>query len=419
MTGARILCVSQDPRELRHILRGSRVEVIHWPESGVYGSEATARIDAACSGVQDVVGLDCVVGENATSAPILFELRRRGYRGPLALVPHVNPFPIPMFLLIFLAAQVWGPGDIVIVGSRASANLYGEFFGMKACVVPTYGIDTSLFARKDPAACRSKLGLPSGRLIVYAGRLARDKNVGGLLAAYQSLRKAIGSVRLVMCIRFVDEGYLEALGPQIGDAIVFRDFDQAEMPYVYSAADLFASCATSYYETFGRSPLESIACGTPVVVPAWDGFREHVHSAGGRLVPVDFFEEPLSEEYSYGMVDLAAFVRACAAVLRDPPSAVPPLDPDVSSTAAASRIRDAIVGLLGQRSRAAAQAGLAATTHELVLRLAEALRIKSPDDLLRLATCHPSQLPRLEKVLQKDLYFALFANQQASTPSSV
>ena len=417
MTGARILCVSQDPQDLRRILRTSRLEVVQWPESGVYGPDAPAQIEAACSGVRDVASLDCVVGENATSAPILFELRRRGYRGPLALVPHVNPYPLSTFLMVFLAAQVWGPGDVVIVGSRASADLYGQFFGMNACAIPTYGIDTTLFERKDPAASRHRLGLPNGRLIVYTGRLARDKNVGGLLAAYQSLRKAVASVRLVLCVRFVDESYLEALRPQLRDAIVLRDFDQTEMPYVYSAADLFASCATSYYETFGRSPLESIACGTPAVVPAWDGFREHVHAPAGLLVPVDFFEEPLAEEQSYGIVDLAAFVKACASVLRDPPSAVPTLAPDISSTAAACRIRDAIDGLLGKSSGGTAQADLVATTHELVLRVAKALRIESSDDLLRLATCHPSELPRFENALQRELYFALFANGKRPCPS--
>jgi len=419
VTGARILCVSQDPQELRRILGGSRLEVVQWPESGAYGSDAWAQIDAACSGVRDLASLDCVVGENATSAPILFELRRRGYRGPLALVPHINPYPLSTFLLVLLAAQVWGPRDVVIAGSNASADLYGQFFGMKACAIPTYGIDTTLFERKDPAASRQRLGLPGGRLIVYTGRLARDKNVGGLLAACQSLRRAFDSVRLVLCVRFVDESYLEALRPLLGDAIVMRNVDQTEMPYVYSAADLFASCATSYYETFGRSPLESIACGTPVVVPAWDGFREHVHSAGGVLVPVDFFDEPLAEEHSYGIVDLAAFVKACEAVLRDPFPAVPTLDPDISSTAAACRIRDAIDGLLGESSGGTAQTELVATTHELVPRLAEALRIESSDDLLRLATCHPSELPCFEEALLKELYFALFANGKRPCPSVI
>jgi hypothetical protein len=60
---------------------------------------------------------------------------------------------------------------------------------------------------------------------------------------------------------------------------------------------------------------------------------------------------------------------------------------------------------------------LVATTHELVLRVAKALRIESSDDLLRLATCHPSELPRFENALQRELYFALFANGKRPCPS--
>ena len=59
---------------------------------------------------------------------------------------------------------------------------------------------------------------------------------------------------------------------------------RSELPYYYSAADVFAT--TPWYEPFGITPLEAMACGTPVVGSAVGGIQYSVvDGVTGYLVP--------------------------------------------------------------------------------------------------------------------------------------
>jgi alpha-1,6-mannosyltransferase len=118
---------------------------------------------------------------------------------------------------------------------------------------------------------RCELDLPAdSRLLLYAGRLAREKNVRVLIDMMDLLAED-GREHLLI----VGDGELRRT---VMDAAERRD-DMTWMPYcdtadrladLYSAADLFVHAGTS--ETFGLGLLESQACGTPAVA---------VHGGGG------------------------------------------------------------------------------------------------------------------------------------------
>jgi D-inositol-3-phosphate glycosyltransferase len=58
---------------------------------------------------------------------------------------------------------------------------------------------------------------------------------------------------------------------------------QEELPYFYSAAN--ACVVPSYYESFGLVPLESLACGTPVVATNVGAARSIIrHGTTGYVV---------------------------------------------------------------------------------------------------------------------------------------
>jgi len=60
---------------------------------------------------------------------------------------------------------------------------------------------------------------------------------------------------------------------------------EAELPRLYTHAK--ATIQTGYHEDFGLVPIESMACGTPVIAVDEGGFKETVHSPtlGVRIKP--------------------------------------------------------------------------------------------------------------------------------------
>ena len=55
---------------------------------------------------------------------------------------------------------------------------------------------------------------------------------------------------------------------------------------LWAAADIFVSLADNIQETFGLAPVEAMACGLPVIVSDWNGYRETVrHQTDGFLIP--------------------------------------------------------------------------------------------------------------------------------------
>jgi len=76
-----------------------------------------------------------------------------------------------------------------------------------------------------------------------------------------------------------------ALSAGVESKVVFAGRkNRQQLKYYYSAADIFIS--TPWYEPFGITPLESMACGTPVIGANVGGIKYSVEDGNtGFLVP--------------------------------------------------------------------------------------------------------------------------------------
>lgn len=144
----------------------------------------------------------------------------------------------------------------------------------------------------DPAVA-SRYQLPK-EYILYLGGMDLRKNVVGLLHAYSYIGPAIGDqFPLVLAgrppatpsPRFPNlRRLIEELG--IRPYVHWTGFVQeADKPAIYRGATVLAQL--SYYEGFGLTPLEAMACGTPVVVSDRSSLPEVVGEAGFTLDPED------------------------------------------------------------------------------------------------------------------------------------
>lgn len=171
-------------------------------------------------------------------------------------------------------AKLYRRFDLVLAPSQTMVeNL--RIVGVDRVELQPLGVDTQLFhpRQRDPDL-RKKLGLSDEtRLLIFAGRFAREKNVPVLLDA------------------------LRRLGPHYHLLLVGSGNGRLELPpnvthhpFVGSEAALarlMASCEAFVHagdqETFGLVILEAMACGVPVVGIASGGIGELIDEAVGVL----------------------------------------------------------------------------------------------------------------------------------------
>ncbi len=151
---------------------------------------------------------------------------------------------------------------------KLALNLYYNVPPEKVSVIPC-GVNLNLFQPGDKLAARQKLGLGDRKIMLFVGRVERLKGIDKLIQAMPYLAGI--KPRLVVVgedgNRPGEINNLKNLAEKVGvaDFVIFTGLvDYEKLPDFYNAADVFVF--PSYYESFGLAPLESLACGTPVVV---------------------------------------------------------------------------------------------------------------------------------------------------------
>jgi glycosyltransferase involved in cell wall biosynthesis len=167
----------------------------------------------------------------------------------------------------------------------------------KIRVVPC-GFDEAEFRPIDPLVARRQIGIANDeRLVLHIGRMVPRKGVDNVIRGFARLvRKSPMPARLVIVGGESDDpdpaltpeiGRLQALASKEGVAerVVFTGRRSREwLQYYYSAADFFVT--TPWYEPFGITPLEAMACGTPVIGSRVGGLQYSVRDGEtGYLVP--------------------------------------------------------------------------------------------------------------------------------------
>jgi len=161
------------------------------------------------------------------------------------------------------------------------------------------GVDLDEFGPGDKLQARRKLHLPEDEFIVLQlGRLVPRKGVDNVIRAVAAMQRMPErrAFRLLIVggestvpdeTRTPEIGRLRRIAQEAGvDARVTfvgrRDRDQ--LRDYYRAADVFVT--TPWYEPFGITPLEAMACATPVIGAAVGGIQHTVvDGLTGYLVP--------------------------------------------------------------------------------------------------------------------------------------
>lgn len=148
------------------------------------------------------------------------------------------------------------------------------------------GVDLTEFAFGSKSQARRKLGLAEDEFVVlHLGRMVPRKGIATIIEALARLPAGL-RVRLLVvggdsvrpdATQTPEIGRLQQLAHQHGvfDRVTFTGRrERAELQDFYCAADVFVT--TPWYEPFGITPLEAMACGTPVIGSAVGGIQYSV-----------------------------------------------------------------------------------------------------------------------------------------------
>jgi alpha-1,6-mannosyltransferase len=152
------------------------------------------------------------------------------------------------------------------------------------------GVDLAVFqgSRRTPGA-RTRLLQRLGRdersrLLVYAGRLAPEKNLGLLVQTMRLLRAEHPEALLLIAGDGIERASLEAQTKDLTDTVVFLGHigDRGELAEILAGCELFLH--SNPKEPFGIAPLEAMACGLVLVAPNSGGVTEYANERNAVLV---------------------------------------------------------------------------------------------------------------------------------------
>ncbi len=136
------------------------------------------------------------------------------------------------------------------------------------------------------AGRRAALGIGDEFVLVYVGRVCKQKGTDLLVDAYAQLRAEGRKIRLVIAGpigQFGHEGSDEITNKlKANDGLYLGPVDEAVLPSVYNMADVFV-LPTRDNEMFGMAAIEAQACGRPVVCSNHGGLPEVVDRSSGLL----------------------------------------------------------------------------------------------------------------------------------------
>ncbi|EFB77435.1 glycosyltransferase [Subdoligranulum variabile] len=193
-------------------------------------------------------------------------------------------------------------------------------------VIPT-GLDLDRFAVQPDPALRRALDLPESEpVLLYLGRLAKEKNIAELIAALPQIARGV----LLIVGDGPERATLEQLAEELGVAHRIRFAGMvapADVPCYYALADAFVSASTS--EAQGLTYIEALAAGLPLlcrddpcvrslITPGQDGWIYHTAeelAALANALPWGPAAEPLRQKARqaaapYGRQTFGASVEA-------------------------------------------------------------------------------------------------------------
>ncbi|MDO4245056.1 MAG: glycosyltransferase family 4 protein [Deinococcus sp.] len=188
--------------------------------------------------------------------------------------------------------------DAVLAPGRAMVDMLREYgYGGEVEIFPN-PVNLSAFAGVQGGPFRAEYDLPPGApLVVYLGRLAPEKNLDTMLAAFAQARARRPELRLLVVGDGPSREAAQASAPQ---GVTFTGgLPYARVPEALAAADAFITASTS--EVLPMSMIEALAAGSPLVAARSPAALDLIEEGQNGTV-----REPTAEALAAGLLDVLA-----------------------------------------------------------------------------------------------------------------
>jgi len=209
--------------------------------------------------------------------PILFSNKKRFITTIHDFTPfetNLTRFPFEKYLIKLIAKQ----SSVITTVSKTVKNKFMKFLP-KIDYNKVYTIYNGIEEKFKPYPHKSeelnqRLGL-KGPIILYLGRITAYKGVEHIIKAYKIVKHTIPNVNLVIggTPDYMMEKQYQKWKKEYQDISFVGYVSEEDLPYFYSMADIFINYSSSS-EGFGLTPLEAIACGTPIICSSIDVYKE-------------------------------------------------------------------------------------------------------------------------------------------------
>lgn len=200
------------------------------------------------------------------------------------------------------------PNLTLITPSKWLADLVKQSFLKDYPVEVHYNtIDTTIF-KPTPSDFRERYGLQDKIIVLGVANVWEDRK--GLFDFYK-LAKMLDD-RYAIVLVGLSEKQIEDLPKSING--IQRTNSPQELAAIYTAADVFVN--PSVEETFGMTPIEAQACGTPSIVYEDTACAEAAEQTGNKVVPQDvnaLYEAITGEKFMRGGIKHSK-MRGCMIV---------------------------------------------------------------------------------------------------------
>ncbi len=214
----------------------------------------------------------------------------------LAHQKQMDKFPVERF---DIEKMVVNDADAIIAECPQDKEDLIYYYNASPCkiTIAPCGFNPKEFHVIDKKLARQKLGLNQHEnILLQLGRMVPRKGVDNVIRSLSKLNGSLKNTRLLVVGGESDKPD-EKLTPEIGrlkkiaeeehvnEHVTFTGRRKRDvLKYFYAAADIFIT--TPWYEPFGITPLEAMACGTPVIGANVGGIKYSVQDGKtGFLVP--------------------------------------------------------------------------------------------------------------------------------------